>query len=324
MSKSLSRRKTIKQVVVFYLLSILLLALVPIFSALFGLSMDFDGVAAIASEQSDIPWTSNLINVIRLSLIEPSLWLYLIGAAVPTLAALLVLLGTRDRAGFITLLKRFNPLGLNRVPLKSALGSYALLAFGILICLSITFWFRGVIGEDYQRDIISLTLGFLFTILLSSLLDLGAILEEVGWRGYATPTLQGGGINPLVVALVIGIAWSFWHIPRDVVTGVIERLGPVNYLFLYLPAFTLGTITISIIASFFMNRIGGSLIPAILVHGLANDAVGIAGQVTIEQALTAGHQITKALPFLIFAILLIIWKGSSLCYTGKPSKVSET
>jgi hypothetical protein len=35
--------------------------------------MDFDGLVAVASEQNDIPWTSNLINVIRLALVEPSL-----------------------------------------------------------------------------------------------------------------------------------------------------------------------------------------------------------------------------------------------------------
>ena len=73
MPKSMSLRKTIKSVAIFYLLSIVLLALVPIFSALFGLSMDFDGLVAVASEQNDIPWTSNLINVIRLALVEPSL-----------------------------------------------------------------------------------------------------------------------------------------------------------------------------------------------------------------------------------------------------------
>lgn len=171
----------------------------------------------------------------------------------PTLAALLVLLGTRNRAGFVLLLKRFNPLGLNRVPLKSAAGSYALLTFGILLCRSVSCWFRDIIGQDYQRDSLSLTRGLLFAILISSLLDLGAI-------------------------------------------------------------------TVSIIAFFFMNRIGGSLIPAILVQGLVNDTIGIAGQATSERAFTARHQIAKALPFLIFAVLLIVWMGSSLCYPGTSSE----
>ena len=64
-----------------------------------------------------------------------------------------------------------------------------------------------------------------------------------------------------------------------------------------------------------MNRAGGAVMAAILVHGLANDAYGVSGPATIDQALTPGHQITKALPFLVFAILLIVWRGSTLDYT---------
>jgi hypothetical protein len=315
--------KPIKPFAIYYLLTILLLALVPMLSALFGLSMDFGSIASNASEQSGIPWTSNLIDVIRLSLIEPSLWLFILGSFVPTLAALLVLVGTRDRTGLWILLRRFNPLGLSHVPIKNAIGNYALLISGILLCLSLTYWFRGVIGADYQRQGLSLGFSLLATILFSGLFDQGAVLEEPGWRGYATPLLQGGGVNPLMAAIVIGIAWSFWHIPRDVVAGLIGSLGPLNYLFLYLPAFTLGTVTVSVIAALFMNRIGGSLIPAILVHGLANDAIGITGQATIEQALTGGHQITKALPFLIFATLLVIWQGSMLGYADRVAEENE-
>jgi membrane protease YdiL (CAAX protease family) len=309
--------KITRPVAVYYLLTFLLLALVPILSAVFGLSMDFDQVASRASEQSGIPWTSNLIDVIRLALIEPGLWLLIFGAAVPTLAAVLVLLGMRDRAGFITLLKRFNPLGLRRTPIGRAIGGYLLLIAGMLICLAITNWIRDVMGYGYERGDLRISPAVLLAILFSALLDQGAILEEVGWRGYATATLQNIGNNPLAVAIVVGIAWSAWHIPRDVVTGLIESLGPVDYLLLYLPAFTLGTVTVSIIASFFMNRLGGTVIAAILVHGLANDAYGVSGQATIDQALTPGHQITKALPFLTFAILLIIWRGSGLDYSEK-------
>lgn len=304
----------IKRFAIYYLLTILLLALVPILSALFATSMDFGSIAAKASEQSGIPWTSNLINLIRLSLIEPGLWLLVLGSFVPTLAALVVLVWTRDRMRFMTLLKRFNPLGIGHVSLKNAVGDYTLLIGGILLCLTLTFWIRDALGAGYPRVNLSLGAGLLLTILFSGLFDQGAILEEPGWRGYATPLLQDSGVNPLVAAIVIGIAWSFWHIPRDVVTGLIVDLGPLTYLFLYLPAFTLGTVSVSIIAALFMNRIGGSLIPAILVHGLANDAIGIAGIATIQQALTPGHQITKAVPFLVFAAILIFWKSTHLGY----------
>lgn len=307
---------TFKSFVIYFLLTILLLALVPLLSILFGTSMDFAVLAAEASEQSGIPWTSNLIDVVRLSLVEPGLWLLVLGSFVPTLAALVVLVGTRNRPGLRTLLRRFDPLGLRHVTIRRAIGNYALLSLGMLLCLSLTYWIRGAIGPAYQRDSLSLSFGLLLTILFSALLDQGAVLEEPGWRGYAANLLQGGDINPLLAAIVVGAAWSFWHIPRDIVGGLIGELGALNYLLLYLPAFTLGTVTVSIIAALFMNRTGGSLIPAILAHGLANDAIGLSGQATIDQALTAGHQITKALPFLLFAILLVIWQGSRLAYTN--------
>ncbi|WP_420433946.1 hypothetical protein [Hyphobacterium sp.] len=63
---------------------------------------------------------------------------------------------------------------------------------------------------------------------------------------------------------------------------------------------------------YFMNRAGGSLLPAIMVHGLGNDAMGFSGRATIETALTPGHQITKALPFLMVALILILLSGSRL------------
>ena len=97
---------------IFFLLSILLLALVPILSIAFNLSMDFDAVAEQASAKSGIAWTSNLVNLIRLCLVEPGLWLLVIGSSVPTLAALVVLLMARDTSKLKTLLRRFNPMGI--------------------------------------------------------------------------------------------------------------------------------------------------------------------------------------------------------------------
>ncbi|HIG44799.1 MAG: CPBP family intramembrane glutamic endopeptidase [bacterium] len=46
-------------------------------------------------------------------------------------------------------------------------------------------------------------------------MDQGELLEEAGWRGYATPLLQDGGVNPLMAAVIVGLAWSLWHVPRD-------------------------------------------------------------------------------------------------------------
>ena len=163
---------------------------------------------------------------------------------------------------------------------------------------------------------VSFSLVLVGTIVLLSLVDQGALLEELGWRGFMQPEMQKLALSPLAVAVIVGLAWGLWHLPRDITTGVIERLGPVVYLFQFLPAFVLGTISVSIIAIFFCNRLGGSVIPAIIVHGVTNDALGLSGSASITEALTPFHQITKNLPFAVIAGLTVWFSGVRL---GLPS-----
>ena len=116
----------------------------------------------------------------------------------------------------------------------------------------------------------------------------------------------------MAAAVLVGAAWGLWHVPRDVAYGVIERLGMLQYLLLFLPSFLAGTITISIIAAYFVNRCGGSIIPAIMVHGLTNDAVGLSGVASMEIALSPYHQATKALPFAFIAFGIVFISGRRL------------
>ncbi len=93
-------------------------------------------------------------------------------------------------------------------------------------------------------------------LLTSALLEQGVLLEEGGWRGFAGPQLESR-YSPALAALIVGMAWGLWHLPRDVTTGVVERLGAVAYQLAYLPSFLLGTIAVSMIAGWGMVRSGG-------------------------------------------------------------------
>jgi hypothetical protein len=308
-SKSVNNRW--KEFLGFYALAILLLALVPLLSVVLGVSMDFALIANEASETTGIPWTSNLYDVGRLALVAPGLWLLILGSFVPTLAALVMLGWGRDLAAWRAFFRRFHPVGPD-IGWKEALASYALLVIGVVTSLFLIFQLRGMTSEGiYARGEI-LSMGLFSAILFAALLDQGAVLEEGGWRGFAMPLLQGYVLNPLLVAVVIGLAWAFWHVPRDVVSGVIDRLGYVQYAFMYLPSFTLSIISASIVAAYFMNRMGGSVIPAIMVHGIANDSMGIAGKVNLDQALTPYHQITQAVPLLVLALVVCLLSGRQL------------
>lgn len=249
---------------VFVLLCFGWLAAIPLLQRLFGIaSLDFGAMARSATEKSGAPWTSSLSSIVRLALEERGLWLLILGSAAPTVAALSVMILNSDRSKWIAFAGRFHPLGLKRLRTLDALGVYAVLVCSILASLVLVFMLREIFEPG--RYVVRLSIeptSLAAAIALAAFLDQGAVLEEPGWRGYATPLLQTTGWSPLTTALVVGAVWGLWHIPRDVATGVVERLGAVSYVAHYLPAFLLGTIAVSIAATFAMNRLGGSIVPA--------------------------------------------------------------
>ena len=296
----------------FFALALLLLLLVPLIHAIIGGgALDFEAAAARASAETGLAWTSNLWIVVRLCLAEPALWLLILGSAVPSLAALVVC-GWSGRSQIRRLLARFRPVGAG-TPWRGALRSYGLLIVVLPTCLLSVYALRTLLpGPDYSQPAGIFGPALAASLLTVAFLDQGAVLEELGWRGYALPELQAGLLSPLGAALLVGVGWGLWHVPRDVVAGVIDRLGLVQYLLLFLPAFVSGTVTMSIVAAYFVNRSGGSVVPAIMVHGLGNDAVGLSGVAAMDVVLSPYHQATKALPFLVLAICIVALSGKRL------------
>ena len=272
--------------------------------------MNFDQIAAKATAETGLEWTSNLLVMLRLIIAEPLLLLMIFGSAVPALSAIFVLTFMKRENKWRVFWGRLNPI--KGLPWSRGFKIYVQIFLLLIHSLFFILVLRRATGSNYEwpQDVFSVNL--IFSIFLIAFLDQGAVLEELGWRGFATPELQDGGMKPLKVAILIGLCWGLWHLPRDVTTGVIERLGLISYVFLYLPSFILGTVSVSIMASYFMNKLGGSVIPAIVIHGIANDAMGLSGSTSIVEALTPYHQITHALPFAIIAITLIVLSGPSL------------
>ena len=297
-----------KRLTVFYTLTFLLLTAVPVVHSLTTTGeMDFDAAGARASAETGLPWTSNLLVVIRLCMAEPTLALIVFGSAVPSLAALLVCAARRSRVR--ALLCRFQL----RVPWRDVLREYGLLSLLVVVGLVCAHALRAVLpGPEYARPPGILGPGLVGALLTAAFLDQGAVLEELGWRGYALPELQAGLLSPLAAAMLVGVGWGLWHVPRDVTYGLIERLGMLQYLLLFLPCFLAGTISISIIAAYFVNRCRGSVIPAIMVHGLSNDAIGLSGVASMELRLTPYHQATQALPFAFIALVIVFVSGPRL------------
>ena len=300
-----------KSFLYYYLLTFLLLGLIPIFALIFNEgSMDFEQASSRATEVTGLEWTSNLLVMIRLVIAEPLLLLIVLGSVVPALAALLVLAFIKRKNKWKEFFGRLNPI--KGLKWTHGLKIYGQIFLLLISGLFIVYALRNITGGNYEWPEGMISIKLIPAILVIAFLDQGAVLEELGWRGFATPELQDGGMKPLKVAFVIGVCWGLWHLPRDLTTGVIERLGIISYTFLYLPSFLLGTISVSIIASYYMNKLGGSVIPAIVIHGITNDAIGLSGAASIVDALTPYHQITKAIPYTIIALVLLKYSGPNL------------
>ena len=308
-----------RKILCFYFLCFAFLGLIPVADGLAGGGlMDFDRLGRSASEATGIAWTSNLVGMVRLANAEPGLWLLLLGSAAPLLAALLTILIWPARVSALRQWARqLSPMGAATSLQATALAYVGVAALCLLALLGSAALSRLSGAPALATPAVAINLALLPVLLMSGLLDQGALLEEGGWRGFAGPQLESR-YSPAVAALVVGIAWGLWHLPRDVTTGVLERLGAVGYLLAYLPSFLLGTIAVSMIASWGMMRSGGSLWPAILAHGIANDAFGLAGDVSIIEALTPEHQLTRGVPLMLSAGVILAFDRKRMFSRLKP------
>lgn len=124
-------------------------------------------------------------------------------------------------------------------------------------------------------------------------LILGPLGEELGWRGFVLNELQKR-FSPLKSAIIIGLAWGFWHTPLWFMSGY-SGLQLVQYIICFLG----GIVAVSIIITVFYNLNHNLIIP-IMIHQLFNYFMAI--QVgNVINTLT----VTSAL-YLIVAIVLVL------------------
>ncbi|NQV19419.1 MAG: CPBP family intramembrane metalloprotease [Armatimonadetes bacterium] len=107
-----------------------------------------------------------------------------------------------------------------------------------------------------------------FIFLTSLFFDGGGLMEEIGWRGFALPRLQKK-ISPLKSSIILGVMWSLWHIP------VKMNVSPFSDFISFYFIFTIVCILYSIVITYFYNRLGGSILIGVAIHGLVNDSTGI-------------------------------------------------
>ncbi len=94
--------------------------------------------------------------------------------------------------------------------------------------------------------------------LTAFLVDPGPLGEELGWRGFALPRLLER-FNGLSAGLILGVIWAVWHIPAFFLSGMPQSQ-------LSFAAFFVSVVAASVMMTYVVNRAGGSVLPAILMH----------------------------------------------------------
>ncbi len=117
-----------------------------------------------------------------------------------------------------------------------------------------------VTAYSFTKAIPQTFAAFLFGAFVS--LISGPLGEELGWRGFA---LEKGAeaYGPLTVTLIIGAAWSLWHLPAFIVPGLQNIIFPIGISFWEFSGFTMFG---AVIMSWLTFRARGALAPAIIFH----------------------------------------------------------
>ena len=258
-----------RQLIAFYAVALLL----AIAAMAIGVAADAEallgGLVRYLEETAQYP---NVISIGRFALAQqPAALAIFLFAAAPTLAAIIVTTCSRSLSAR-ALFARLRPIGEKRYG-SSARQCYGWLSAaylgGIALYLAIPAFFS---PAETLSPALASARGPLLLLLawfaVAPFLDEGGLLEELGWRGFALPLLQQLMATPLRAAVVLGCLWWAWHLPRELpaLLGGIELSSFLALQGLFLLLCVAETIT-CVVA---VNACGGSIIPAIIIHGGSN------------------------------------------------------
>jgi hypothetical protein len=250
----------------------------------------------------------------------PFVFLVFLFGGAPTISALVTVTVGWGRRGLARLISRLKPWR-GGVTSRQALRVYGILIGVYLAGLVFSLWFTKTYGSATEIDYTWKALGqspllVLLIGLASLLFDEGSSFEELGWRGFAQPYLQLRIRLPLVAAVLLGVLWWAWHLPREmpaILTGH-NWLGGAFQPLVWARSeslFLLYVVLLSIVIAYGFNLTGGSVWPAILIHAGTN-AWSKTGAMAAMYRLTHWPIDLRAIFMLAIVALILVFAGPRL------------
>lgn len=199
-----------------------------------------------------------LLVILRLEMSAIPSWVFIgssiLGSWMPSLAAAIVTGVTEGRAAVGQLFSKFIKF---KLPARWYLAS--------ILPLVITFAAVGLYRLFGGEAIGGFNTSVSFWVMLFvSTVFTGATGEEPGWRGFALPRMLQRN-SPLKAGLLLGVIWGFWHLPLWLMDG-----KPMTELLIYVAAFLVSIISLTVLMTWIYMRISHSLVPMVLAHFTMN------------------------------------------------------
>ncbi len=277
------------------------------------LSSGAAGKLEAAIEASGLGYRTDFISAFRLVLLEPEstlgVFLSVLQPLSPDIAAFAVAALAFGLGGVVTLIRRYR-FWSRDVGWRRGVRVWGLMLFTFLAMSLATAGLNYLLAPSGSFEWVNtpiLSWAFPLALLASIFLDIGGVTEETGWRGFALPLLQAR-MTPLAATLIVGVMWGVWHFPArpDILAGEYGLWGGTLLLSILVFRFVI----LSIVMTYFYNRVGGSTIIAIAMHGLHNDSVFLQGRINAEGlAPYVVSELTLLAPILVVACVLLLVSG---------------
>jgi membrane protease YdiL (CAAX protease family) len=221
-----------------------------------------------------------------LKLDETASILQIISAWSPTIVILIMFGRLYRNVKLLPFLKRqFS----EKIKISAVLWIIAVLGF---TCVGTLLYFN--ITDNLPLQKLLIAPGAIGALLFKSIIT-GATGEELGWRGYLLNSLREK-YSPLKAAIIVGIVWSFWHLPLWFLSGYSGW-----EIVAYGALFTISLTSASVLITMFYSLSHNLLIP-ILIHFLMNFLMGL---VSLEQSIES-FVVTTVFYFAAAVIAILV------------------
>lgn len=212
-------------------------------------------------------------------------FLYLLGVFAPSLVALALTARADGRAGTLALLRGTVKWFVGARWYVFAVGYMAAIKLAAALLLRIS---TGAWPAFGQEPVYIMAIAIVF----STPVQAG---EEIGWRGYALPSLSAR-IGLSSASIVLGVIWACWHLPFFFISGT-DKTGQS------FPLYLLSVTALSVAMAWLYWRTNRSLLLTMLMHSAVNNTKDI-----VPSAVSAATNAFSLSPSLVaWLSVAILW-----------------